>query len=144
MTSDRNNNWNACEPGQLRELANSMRSETQKQQSAKMAWGALGGVGLAAILVVGIAFSGLLGGPDSRPGIQSTNFGPKGGITCGRCIEVYNDYVAGILDSEMMTRVSLHLDDCPHCRQRLGAEKSTRADPEQVASPDETLVSANF
>ena len=132
-----NDNWQPCQPGQLKDLARGLQTKQQHQAARRTLLGATGAVAAVVLLLAigGMFFSGAGDGPP-------VDYGFKGGLSCREVVDMYDSFANGDLDGELTARVTRHLDDCPHCRQKLGAEPRDRASRRDLEAA--TLISGHF
>lgn len=123
--SELKDSWQPCEPGQLRDFAGQVQSA--KRRNELMRGLAAATLACAALTLV-MTTAAMTFKQTTAPTIPVN----QTRLSCSKVIKVYDDYAAGELDDELTVRVSTHLDNCPHCRQRLGVDQrdgSTRVVP---------------
>lgn len=95
--------WVRCPPGELERVARRERVDKRRQALGKLA-------GVSAVM----AFSGVGGFFVARWLLKSTEY-RFGGIACSDVVPLFRDYYQERLGDELTRKVSLHLEQCPHC-----------------------------
>ena len=117
--------WTSCPAGEVDALSRRLRSQTRMQTARRY------GVRAAAMVVVGVTLFLIArnpGGPESGQKI--------GGVWCSDVMELAEDYVAGKLDAAVMAQVTAHIDDCPHCREKINELRSGSESPPPAETRD--------
>jgi hypothetical protein len=105
-TKNDQSEWAACQPGEVDQLVNRMRSTSRRQQVRELAI-----ITTASLLFVAAGLTWY--------GVGSRSNSEFGGMVCAEVMEVARQYVLNDLTAEQTKQVDAHLAHCKDCATKI-------------------------
>lgn len=118
--------WTPCCGGELQGLVGRLRARRQSRRNAVAALG---------VVCLSLALGGVW---SLRGGNNSTQ--PMADLPCRECLQQARDYLAGLLDQDVMVRMERHLARCPRCRDQVDQLRTTPQAKRSETRDDRTLA----
>lgn len=99
--------WEACVPGEIQGVVNSLRRRRRNKQFAQSA-----AVGTSLVLIVAVTLFSL-------PGLSGNSNMNVHVMACQEVVQHAEDYVAGQLSALTSQQVEAHLSQCAHCNDYI-------------------------
>jgi len=106
LTTDHNADWTPCQGGEILSLSQALRGERRAVSTRRRV---LQGTAIVATLAICVGL-----GVISAQMLQANRFA---GIACYEVLEHQDNYFAGELDQELVTRIQAHLERCEECHE---------------------------
>lgn len=99
--------WNACAPGEIQGVVNSLRQQRRRKQIAQAT-----AVGTSLVLIFAVTLFSL-------PGLTGNTGMNTHAMACHEVVQHAEDYLAGQLSALTTGQVDTHLSKCSHCNEYI-------------------------